>query len=475
MNVLGTWELTLATSMGPQQSRLHITDQDDGFRGRIENPGGDVDVAGTINGDQLKWEVKLTKPMPLTVRFDVTLEGDSLRGRAKLGLFGKAEVTGQRVAAQANVRDAESGGDDEFRVTGDSVDRDFHTPYIAVNEWRSEPEPHRYIHGGFAGTDARFSFYFPQAERYQQRFFHNTYPLAESSDVGPFPIAFDVAVGDLGFCFESGAYYVQTNLGGADGKPPGDPAIAAFRVNAAAAKYSRLLAAELYGEHRPYGYLYGGSGGAYQVIGSAENTEGVWDGFLPYVIGTSNVIPSVFCVRMHALRILNKRNKFPDIVDAVSPGGSGDPYNTLNDEERAALAEATSLGFPVRGWWDHADMTGGYLAFVAGIVPLLDPEYIDDFWTKPGYVGAGVGDERRQSETKITAVSHGLPTIVELAATPDWDCAYAHLEALNGDASGRSAPIGSVDGHRLVLSYSCLLYTSPSPRDLSTSRMPSSA
>jgi hypothetical protein len=132
-----------------------------------------------------------------------------------------------------------------------------------VNESGSEPVAHRYVHGGFKGTDARFSFYFPPADRYEKRFFHNTYPLATSSDIAPFPIAFDVATGNLGFTIASGAYYVQTNLGGADRAPPADPAIAAYRVNAAAAKYSRIVAAELYGDHRPYGYLFGGSGGSY--------------------------------------------------------------------------------------------------------------------------------------------------------------------------------------------------------------------
>ena len=39
------------------------------------------------------------------------------------------------------------------------------------------------------------------------------------------------------------------------------------------------------------------------------------------------------------------------------------------------------------------------------------------------------------------------------------------------------APIGTIDSffNQLISPYSCLLYTSPSPRDLSTSRMPSSA
>lgn len=66
----------------------------------------------------------------------------------------------------------------------------------------------------------------------------------------------------------------------------------------------------------------------------------------------------------------------------------GNPYAGLNDEERGAIEEATRLGFPPRGWWNHATLTGGPLALVAGYVPYLDPTYIDDFWTKPGYLGA---------------------------------------------------------------------------------------
>src|SRR5262249_23550106 len=212
------------------------------------------------------------------------------------------------------------------------TDPRFNEPYIEVNELRSQPVPHRYVHGGFKGTDARFSFYFPDKDRYQGRFFHNTYPMATTSDIGPFPIAFEVATGDLGFCIDSGAYYVQTNLGGADRAPPADPAIAAYRVNAAAAKYSRVVAAEIYGPHRPYGYLFGGSGGSYQALGAAENTRGIWDGFVPFVMGCPNAIPSMCTIRMHALRVLRARNKFPALMDAINPGGSGDPYAELNDE-----------------------------------------------------------------------------------------------------------------------------------------------
>ena len=43
------------------------------------------------------------------------------------------------------------------------VDEFFGAAWIDVDEWREIPAPHRYVHGGFEGTDTRFSFYFPPA------------------------------------------------------------------------------------------------------------------------------------------------------------------------------------------------------------------------------------------------------------------------------------------------------------------------
>ena len=152
-----------------------------------------------------------------------------------------------------------------------------------------------------------------------------------------------------------------------------------------AARYARVVAAQMYGEHRPYGYAYGGSGGGYRTIGSAENTSGVWDGFVPYVIGSPMAIPNMFTVRMHAQRIL--RDRFDQIVDAVEPGGSGDMFEGLDAEERDALTEVTRMGFPPRSWFGHRTM--GMHAFPVlyrGLVA-ADPTYFEDFWAKPGYLG----------------------------------------------------------------------------------------
>jgi hypothetical protein len=49
-------------------------------------------------------------------------------------------------------------------------------PYVDKDEWREKPVHHRYVHGGFKGTEARFAFYFPAREYYKGRFFQHITP-----------------------------------------------------------------------------------------------------------------------------------------------------------------------------------------------------------------------------------------------------------------------------------------------------------
>jgi hypothetical protein len=263
-------------------------------------------------------------------------------------------------------------------------DADFREPYVDVDEWREDPVRHRYVHGGFVGTETRFSVYLPPSERYEGRFLQHVTPVPDSENLA------QAAVGEqdkIGFSIASGAYFVETNAGGVSGTPGSgvDPTIAAYRANGAAAQYSRVLAAEMYGEHRPYGYAYGGSGGGYRTIGAAENTTSIWDGFVPYVIGSPMAIPNMFTVRMHAQRVL--RHKFDGIVDAAEPGGSGDLLDGLDAEEAAALLEVTRMGFPPRSWFGYRTMGMHAFPVLYNGLRMADPTYFEDFWTEPGYLG----------------------------------------------------------------------------------------
>ncbi|MEN8599905.1 hypothetical protein [Microbacterium rhizosphaerae] len=219
----------------------------------------------------------------------------------------------------------------------------------------------------------------------------------------------------ISFSIASGAYFVETNGGGsvAKGEFPPSPLISAYGANAAVAAYSRVVAQEVYGPHRAYGYLFGGSGGGFRTMGAAENTEGVWDGFVPYVIGSPMALPNVFSVRMHAQRIL--RDKLDDIADAMDVGGSGDPYATLTEEEAAAFREVTAMGFPTRAWFGHRGFGAHGYPAVRGPMTMVDPSYFEDFWKEPGYLGSDPESSvHRDRVVHTTSVTETLST-AELA------------------------------------------------------------
>jgi hypothetical protein len=263
----------------------------------------------------------------------------------------------------------------------------FTEPYVDIDEWRDAPVRHRYVHGGFKGTDMRFSFYLPPKGKFGGRFFQYVTPVPDNENLSQ---TLQKEDDNIGFAVSSGAYFIETNGGGSSATAgPAfrtDPTIGAFRANAAAARFSRKLAQNMYGQGRIYGYIYGGSGGGYRTMGSMENTSGVWDGAVPFVLGTPMASPNNFSIRMHAMRVL--KNKFPAINDAMDAGGSGDPYRGLNTEEAAALREATLLGFPPKSWFGYQTMgVHAFTAIYQGMM-LADPSYFTDFWSKPGYLGS---------------------------------------------------------------------------------------
>jgi hypothetical protein len=343
------------------------------------------------------------------------------------------------------------------------TDPDYDTPFVDVDEWRDEPVRHRYCHGGFEGTDLRFSFYFPPPERYRGRFFQPL--LAVSGNENAFGSGYFSGLGGgISFAIDSGGYMVESNLGRLTPYPGEDATVTGFRASAAAAEYSRALASDMYGEHRPYGYCYGGSGGGFKTMGCIENTE-TWDGAVPFVIGSPQSLPSVFSVQAHAMRIL--WSKFPQIVDALDPGGSGDMYSGLSAEEREALAEVTGMGFPPRAWFDAARIAQGY----TGVWTMLgdnmikhDPDYFEDFWNVPGYLGANptesLRDARIQHKTTVvkpimtdeaekygvdlgiaifrTEAMADIPVALQVEGLPDANLMGAMLSVTSGASAGHN-------------------------------------
>lgn len=267
-----------------------------------------------------------------------------------------------------------------LQVTPDCVDATYATPIIDSQSDETSPVAHRRISGHFEGTNIEFTIYLHAVQNkgdWEGRFFQFTYPTAFTPEEDT-SRASDRAIE---FALSSGGYAVQA----------GNASISlGYRHTAAAAKFAEGVAADYYGSEAPiHGYLYGPSGGSFQTVGAAENTVGIWEGFVPMVQGVPMSMPYNALVRSAAELILGE--KAEQIQAALMPGGSGDPYDGLDAAEAAMLTEMHAFGVPWEGW-EFADYLLGYSdQFPNGLSnsePLgYDPTYVVDFWTKDGYLG----------------------------------------------------------------------------------------
>jgi hypothetical protein len=97
MSADGTWNLTMETPMGERRSTLTLSTAGGTLTGKQEAEGNTTDIAeGTVNGNDLSWKVSITNPMPLTLTFSGSVNGDALTGSADTGMFGSFPFEGKR-------------------------------------------------------------------------------------------------------------------------------------------------------------------------------------------------------------------------------------------------------------------------------------------------------------------------------------------------------------------------------------------
>lgn len=94
----GKWQLTINTPLGAQQSMLDITTSGGSLTGTQSAATGDEKPIenGKVTGDQISWKASITKPMAMTLEFSATVQGDSMTGSVKLGMFGTQSFRGVR-------------------------------------------------------------------------------------------------------------------------------------------------------------------------------------------------------------------------------------------------------------------------------------------------------------------------------------------------------------------------------------------
>jgi hypothetical protein len=301
----------------------------------------------------------------------------------------------------------------------------FGKPWIDADEWRTSPVRFRYVHGGFEGTDTRFSFYFPEKSKYGDRFFHSLPGGVGGSETG---ILDAIQVYDqfgvvppvsLLAAFDNGAYLVDSNQGhfGNDlSGLKGENNVLHYRASAEVARYSRVMAQEMYGKGPAKGYLFGGSGGAVRSINCLESVADLWDGAVP-IVAPMQGAGIFFSVLANAVRVLGPVG-MARLSDAVEVGGSGRPFDGLNKEQADALRILYQSGFPRQIGIENPGETVLVWTYNHDALTRYDPAYFTDFWTKPGYMGH---DNRAGLEQDIIDVKLRVKRVLTGAELRDYE------------------------------------------------------
>ena len=216
--------------------------------------------------------------------------------------------------------------------------------------------------------------------------------------------------------------------------------------------------------------MWGGSGGGRRSPLCLENAPDVFDGALPFM-GGGNVVPFpatekvksaqpiAFASMFNVQRLLRHGDKPARLVDAMQPGGSGDPFEGLNSHEREELVYLYEQGFPFGD--EHMIFSPmGQIWLWTSIADLLveqDPTYFDNFWTKPGYIGHDLPSAvERDVIDVVTTVTKAI-TVHDLMTDPAYEAPEFMMARMMATIMGGDTPekvfaieiAGLPDGYRL--------------------------
>ena len=278
------------------------------------------------------------------------------------------------------------------------ADSFFGAPYIDEDARWDDPAPHRMLHGGFTGTDTRFRMHFP-IQGYEGRMF-NPLSGANGGTEDFFHTPFGNMIGGVASCFRLGGYMVQSNQGHVgdvlDPKAGEDPTVYGWRASAEAARFSKYVAAQIYGAPPHHSYVFGGSGGARRSPLCLAYAPDVWDAAMPFMgdamdgdhgdFSRTRQGAGNFATMFNVQRLLGA--KLDGVIDAMSPGGGGDPFAGLDSHQRDELATLYRLGYP-RGDEFMIGQPMGQIWLWASTAERFQREdpYFQNFWIQPGHIG----------------------------------------------------------------------------------------
>jgi len=99
----GVWDFAVTTPVGQEPHEMTIRTHPDGtLTGEVRHlkNGTVMQIEeGRHAGNTLTWKMRMEKPIKVKLVVTIQIDGNTLSGGAKAGLFGKAKISGQRIGA----------------------------------------------------------------------------------------------------------------------------------------------------------------------------------------------------------------------------------------------------------------------------------------------------------------------------------------------------------------------------------------
>jgi hypothetical protein len=99
MSVAGSYDCVVKSPMGDQKSILTVNVDGDSWTGTNAGAQGSLECEnGKVDGNILTWTMDMKVPMPMTLEGTATVDGDTITGSVKAGMFGSMAMSGTRVS-----------------------------------------------------------------------------------------------------------------------------------------------------------------------------------------------------------------------------------------------------------------------------------------------------------------------------------------------------------------------------------------
>lgn len=96
-NIDGAWNIGIQEPTGEKKGILTLAAAANGFTGSLSGNGQSLEVTdGKIEGDTLTWSMKITKPIPLTLKVQAKVDGSTMAGAVTAGMLGSFPLKGTR-------------------------------------------------------------------------------------------------------------------------------------------------------------------------------------------------------------------------------------------------------------------------------------------------------------------------------------------------------------------------------------------